>query len=213
LKIIAAFSILSALVSPVAYAGGFDAVVYNDATNTLVLKRSDGSSTECRLTHKLKDIQPKFNWSQEVVILTNTDYVGVSDLLQCSSGSVSPSSIPQHVGFVVDVNLQKKLYLALDVVTAGTISYAATVAKLGSDRPIGNFPGEYTRGKSMEKLQEEGFGYDDSSPGRISRDGRYVSADGSMECAIYSHPGIWDLQTGKTVVRSDGCEVLFKPAN
>jgi hypothetical protein len=207
---LAILAILSALASSAAYAAEFDAVVYTGVTNTLVLKRSDGVSSKCRLARKLKGVEPKFNWSQDVVILTSTDYVGVADVLGCLGGSVSPSSVPQGVGFVVDVNLRKKLYLALDVVTAGTISYAATVAKLGSDRPIGNFPGEYARGKSMEKLQEEGFGYDDSAPGRISRDGRYVSADGSMECAIYSHPGIWDLQTGKTVVRDDGCKSLFK---
>ncbi|WP_148654594.1 MULTISPECIES: hypothetical protein [Paraburkholderia] len=196
-----------------AHADDFASVQYDASNNSIALKRSDGASRQCVLARKLKDVDPKFNWNQQVVLLNNTDYVAVADVQQCTDGKASPSSIPPHVGFVVDVNLRKKLYLSLDVVTAGTISYAATVSKLGSNRPIGNFPGEYTRGKSMSKLQEEGFGYSESAPGRISEDGRYVSANGSMECAIYSHPGVWDLQTGKRVVRSDGCENLFSSGN
>lgn len=113
------------------------------------------------------------------------------------------------MGFVVDVNLKKKIYLALDVVTAGTFSYAATVSNLGDRRPLANFPGMYNPEKSMEKIQEEGFGYDESSLGRISPNGRYVSADGSMACDISAHPGVWDLQRKQKVVRADGCEKLF----
>jgi hypothetical protein len=182
---------------------------YDAQNNAITLTGSDGSSKTCALTERLREITPKLNWNHQVVLLTDTAFVSVSDVTACSGGKVAPSSIPKDVGFVVDVNLQERLYLALDAVSAGPISYAATVAKLGSSRPIGHFPGEYGRAKSMSELQREGFGYSETNPGRISSDGRYVSADGSMECAIYSHPGVWDLQTGKQIVKNEGCQGLF----
>lgn len=184
-------------------------VQYDAPDSVIVLNKTDGTSQQCVLTRKLEDAAPKFNWNQRVILLNNTDYVSVDAIQQCAGGKASPSSIPEHVGFVVDVNLEKKLYLSLDFVSVGVVTYAATVAKLGSKRPLGNFPGEYTVRKSVARLQEEGITYMDSSPGRISVDGRYVSADGSMECATYSHPGVWDLRTGKRVIRTDGCENLF----
>lgn len=134
-----------------------------------------------------------------------------------ADGRVEPSHIPGKVGFVVDVNSKRKIYLALDLVGVSPMAFTATVAKLGEIRSILNAPGIFSEEKGGQKIKEEAFGYIESTPGRISQGGRYVSADGSMDCRAEAYPGVWDLILKKNIKRQDGCESLFnkvdKPEN
>lgn len=184
-------------------------VKYDPARNAVALTHHGVVTSECKLQGQLKNVRPVLNWNKSIVLLTNIDYVTSEELRACESGSVQPSHIPDQVGFVVDVNPKAKMYLALDVIAASPPSYIALVAKLGSRKPVASFPGMYSAKKSMEKMQEEGLGYDENSPGRISPDGRYVSVDGSMNCDKGSFPGVWDLTTKKLVEGNPDCSSLF----
>lgn len=77
--------------------------------------------------------------------------------------------------------------------------------------------GSLVKKRGGQKIKEEAFGYIESTPGRISQGGRYVSADGSMDCRAEAYPGVWDLILKKNIKRQDGCESLFnkvdKPEN
>ncbi|MGF6244193.1 hypothetical protein P3T42_005958 [Paraburkholderia sp. GAS38] len=203
------FSLLACASSISAHADQLASVKYVDSSHSVALIDANNSATQCALDRQIKNISPHLNWNKQVILLSDVDYVSVADVLACRGGKVSASRIPARVGFVVDVNLKRNIYLSLDAVSAGPLTFAATVARLGKTTPLADFQGMYMPEKRFEKIQEEGFDYDDSMPGRISPDGRYVSANGSMDCTDDSYPGIWDLQTRKKVVRPDGCEQLF----
>lgn len=135
-----------------------------------------------------------------------------------ADGRVEPSHIPGKVGFVVDVNPKRKIYLALDLVGVSPMAFTATVAKLGEIRSILNAPGIFSEEKGGAKNQGGSLWlYRVDPPGRISQGGRYVSADGSMDCRAEAYPGVWDLILKKNIKRQDGCESLFnkvdKPEN
>lgn len=187
-----------------------DSVRYVDATGTLVLKDTLHAEKQCRIEPKINDAAPLFNWNKTIVILGSVEYVPVDSLIACTGGVASVRRIPAKVGAVADVNTPKNLYLALDIVNSTPETYIATVGHLGSTRPIADFPGMYSVAKGKSGVEKESFSYNESSPGRISPDGRYVSADGSMLCGDDSYPGVWDLERKQKIVRDDRCESLFK---
>ena len=109
-------------------------------------------------------------------------------MLRCVMSRPAPKVASTHhtyakkVGFLVDVNPEHKVYLALDLVGFSPMAFTATVARLGETRSILSAPGIFSDRKGDEKIKEESFGYVDANPGRISPNGRYVIADGSMDC-------------------------------
>ncbi|MEX3846297.1 hypothetical protein [Paraburkholderia sp. BR10882] len=192
------------------HAQDLDSVRYVASTGTIVLIDSQHAEKQCRIEPKMNDAAPLFNWNKTVVILGSVEYVPVDSLVACAGGVTAVRRIPAKVGAVADVNTAKNLYLALDVVSTTPETYTATVAHLGSTRPVADFPGMYGVAKGKSRVEKESFSYDESSLGRISPDGRYVSADGSMLCGDDSYPGVWDLERKQKVIREDGCESLFK---
>ncbi|WP_414439263.1 hypothetical protein [Burkholderia sp. 22PA0106] len=210
MKISKFFAVLIVFFSSGVCADGFESVSYVTSTGSIVVRDSHGAEKQCEIDQRLKDVTPQFNWNKTIVILGDIEYVTVDSLIACQGGKVQVERIPKKVGAVADVNVTKKLYLALDVVAVRPFSFIATVGRLGSDRAVANFPGMYSHSKSQQKIAEESFGYNELlSLARISADGRYVSADGSMSCGPDSYPGVWDLESKKNVVRDGGCESLF----
>jgi hypothetical protein len=192
------------------HAHEFESVRYVATSSTVVLADAQHAERQCRVEPKVEDSAALFNWDKTIVILGSREYVPVDALVACNGGVVTVEHIPAKVGAVADVNVAKNLYLALDLVSVSPYSYTATVAHLGSTRPIADFPGMYGATKGRSRIEKEAFIYDESTPARISPDGRYVSVDGSMQCGVDSYPGVWDLGRKQKVVRGDGCESLFE---
>jgi hypothetical protein len=185
-----------------------------DSTSNIVLIDSGNSIVKrCALSKTLKHVAPRFNWNKTIIILTNVDFVAVRDVEACFRGSVDPSHIPKEVGFLVDVNAEHKIYLSLDLVGVSPMAFTATVARLGETHSILDAPGIFNEKKGDEKIKEESFGYVETNPGRISPNGRFVSADGSMDCRPDAYPGVWDLILKKKVINETGCDALFKNGN
>ena len=110
----------------------------------------------------------------------------------------------------MDVNPEHEIYLALDFVGTSPMTFSATVARLNKTSSVLNAPGILSSDKSEERIKEESFGYVEAIPGRISPNGRYVSADGSMSCGPNAYPGVWDLLSKKNVINEKGCDALFE---
>lgn len=196
-----------------AVANPVTAVAFDASTNAVSVDGGGQGVSRCILSKKLTHVAPRFNWNKSIIILTDVDFVTVDDVRTCFGGSVQPSKIPAKVGFLVDVNPRYEIYLALDVVAVSPMAFSATVARLGATRSVLNAPGIFSWGKGEEQVKKEAFGYSDSTPGRISPNGRYVSADGMMDCSPNAYPGVWDLLLRKNVVSEDRCDDLFDSAD
>ncbi|HKR42628.1 MAG TPA: hypothetical protein VJU59_23635 [Paraburkholderia sp.] len=190
-----------------AQAQGSNSLRYDSATGVLVIAVGQHAEKRCMIEPRVKGSSPQFNWNDTIVILASREYVSVDSIVSCNNGVAPVRRIPAKAGFVVDVNLAKGIYLALDIFGTTPMSFSATVARLDSTRPVADFPGMYSASKSKRTIEEEAFTY--SGGGSISEDGRYVSADGTMQCTAESYPGVWDLVRKQRVVREDGCESLF----
>jgi len=188
----------------------FDRVNYGEADRAIKIFCGDRVVGLCQLENYLNDVRPIFNWDQSVIVLTSVDFVAVQEVLACSRGSVRALRIPDRVGFVVDVNLKKNIYLSLGPIYTPPLRFVAVVAKLGSRIPLGVYPGMYSARKTVRQMQREGgLVFFEDRPGRISPDGRYVSADGGMRCGDSEFPGVWDLKTKKLVKDRTDCAPLF----
>lgn len=196
-----------------AFADATGSVKFDASSNIISIESGSSIGKRCTLSKTLKHVVPHFNWNKTIIILTDVDFVAVRDVEACSRGRVNPLQIPKKVGFLVDVNLEHKVYLALDIVGVSPMTFTATVARLGETRSILSAPGIYSDKKTDEKIKEESFVYVEDDPGRISPNGRFVSADGSMDCRPDTYPGVWDLTLKKNVTNESGCDALFKNEN
>ena len=168
-----------------------------DSDPTVLIVRQDGSSEKrCRFPEKLAD--PILSSDGKAVIVTNNKYVLLSDIKACDKKRVNIFSTPASSGDLKDVNVDEKIYLALDFVSTQPFTYLATVARFGSRKNIVNLPGAYISGMRVQRLQKNSFSY--TQQPRISRDGRYVSPDGEFNCKTDGYPGVWDLKTRKRLM-------------
>lgn len=188
-------------------------VAFDPSTNVVSVDVGGKNASRCSLSQKLAHVAPRFNWNKSVIILTDIDFVTVQDIQTCAGGRVRSSRIPKTVGFLVDVNPRYGIYLALDIEAVSPMAFSATVARLGATHSVLDAPGIFNREKGEERVKEEAFGYADSTPGRISSNGRYVSADGTMDCTSNAYPGVWDLLLRKNVISEEGCDDLFDSAD
>lgn len=170
----------------------------------------------CTLENKALKAQMSFDKS--AVILSDTEFISMSTLEKCGTHPLKADHISSTVGLLVDVNISKGLYLALDPISASPLSFLATVGRIGSSRNLVNLSGAYVEGVSLAQLQAGGFAFNpDTDPPRIAPNGRFVSPGGSPDCSESAYPGVWDLENNKRVVfaglRQDHqseCDVLFR---
>ncbi|GLS05363.1 hypothetical protein GCM10007860_25150 [Chitiniphilus shinanonensis] len=151
----------------------------------------------------------------EAVILSEREYVPVRGLVQCKEQvPVVVKEIPEGVGFLVDINIRKGIYLTLDFISTNPLSYLATVARIGHSKNIVSLPGAYVESADLQELQRYGFGFDpESDRPRISLSGRYVSPSGKIDCSSDAYPGVWDIKKKIKVTISGSnstCEQLFE---
>ena len=178
--------------------------IRGDGRAILLVDSKDGRQVECAV----KGIKGNgivsnliLNSQKDAIIVSDTDFVLVGDIIACKNGSVKAISIPDKVdGFLADVNLRAGIYLALGVQSFPPRLYLATVAKFGSSKNLVKLPGSTLGG-----TDKTAFTYDEQRPGRISSDGRYVAPSGVIECDEDSYPGVWDIEKKvRVVIRTSG---------
>jgi len=175
----------------------------------------NGTIRKCLISGKVE--QAKLSTDNSVVIISGNTYIPTSKLKNCGANPIAPRKTPSKSGFLVDINLSRKIYIALFPVTTQPMMFLATVSSLGSSKSIVTLPGAYVPGSSIEQQRQSAFAYSEEGgpQARISRSGRYVSVNGVIECSENSYPGIWDIRRNKKVVISDDpsylkCMSLFE---
>ncbi|WP_459710661.1 hypothetical protein [Paraburkholderia sp. 2C] len=152
------------------------------------------------------------SFDKSAVIISERGYVPVNSLKECVPNKVvHVSMIPARVGQLADINLNKRLYVAVDFISVNPMSYLATVARLNSTRNLVTLPGAYIPGRKFSKLRESGFmSLGNAGSALISPDGRYVAPAGQIDCSDYASPGVWDIEKNKIVLTSEqSCRELF----
>jgi hypothetical protein len=171
---------------------------------------------KCYISQKID--RAKLSTDHSALIVSYNSYISTEKLKNCqSSKKIKTEKIPGKTGFLVDINLDRKIYISLDFVSTQPMLYLATVARLGSSKNLVTLPGTYVSSDSLKRQQQKAFAYseDTENSPRISKNGRYVSVDGQMDCAENSYPGVWDIQENKKVIIFDNstyekCNYLFK---
>ncbi|RAR48284.1 hypothetical protein C7401_15236 [Paraburkholderia unamae] len=171
----------------------------------------DGKQIHCSL-----DISPTYavqSTDGQSIMVSDRGYVLKSDLKNCQAGSnLHVKNIPDGVGFLSDINVPQGIYISLDFVSTQPMLYLATVAKIGTKRNLINLDGAYIVGKSINQLKKAAFSTSgDAGSSIISPDGRYVAADGQIDCSQDAYPGVWDVSKNSRVFAdTDACNALFK---
>lgn len=182
--------------------------------NDSITITKDGKSHVCKLDQK-----PKFSLENAVesfdkksVIVSNVGYVKMESLDTCDTAiPVHISFIPDKVGVLVDINLAKGIYLAVDFVNVQPFRYLATIAYISSTKNLVTLPGAYIKGSKLPDQKKYAFsGSGDAESGMISTDGQYAAPDGIVDCKEDASPGVWDILKNKRVVTDEAsCNQLF----
>jgi hypothetical protein len=180
-------------------------ITIGEQKNSIVYKRKN-SETICLISVPIRELT--LTGDGKALIIDINSYLLIDDLKKCSFESPKVYSTPKEAGALKDLNVNSKIYLALDFINVAPFRYLATVSKLGSTKNLIRLPGVNLSGQPLATLQQSGF-LEIKQP-RISPDGRFVSADGRIDCSLNRFPGIWDLKTKKRIYLDDlACKDLF----
>jgi hypothetical protein len=80
------------------------------------------------------------NSDGKAIILTSNKCVLLSDVKTCDAKQIRLFSIPARVGELKDINVDEKIYLALDFVSTQPFTYLATVAHFRSEKISSAYP-------------------------------------------------------------------------
>lgn len=170
------------------------------ALKSLIIVTPHGAEPIRRCAIEAQADQALLSHDGSALIISSTGYIPIARLQKCSSTPLRILNIPTNVGFLADINLDKGIYLSLDVVGAAPLSFLATVAKLGSKTNLSDLPGSYEPHDSIDILQASSFTYSEEDKPKISPNGRYVSPSGRVDCGENAYPGVWDLTEAIRVV-------------
>ncbi|WP_250463368.1 hypothetical protein [Caballeronia sp. GAFFF2] len=151
-------------------------------------------------------------YDEAAIIVSGRGYVEKKDLEDCSDNKkIHVHNIPGHVGVLTDVNVEQKLYVALDFVTVQPYTWLATIAKLGTSKNLVSLRGAYIPRQSLSNMKKFSFGGSgDAGSSIISLDGKFVAPNGEVGCEENSYPGVWDiLKNERVVTDSSACSSLF----
>ncbi|NSX06284.1 hypothetical protein [Cupriavidus gilardii] len=165
----------------------------------VAIQDGNGKTLVCELGFKADSAEPSSDGA--ALIVSDTEYVLMEDLSRCEQARPSKKSIPAAAGTLIDLNINKDIYLSIDPISTTPPSFLATIARIGTSRNLVGIPGAYVKSMPLEQLQKYGFAYDDSrAKGRLSADGRFASPNGEMDCGPNSYPGVWDISANRKVV-------------
>jgi hypothetical protein len=184
--------------------------------------RAKGDSIEMQVNGESKicqlDVAPLFavkSFNEQAVIVSDRGYLSVESLQNCRKDvPIRVSLIPDGVGYLADINISKKIYVALDFVSTRPFLYLATVAHIGSKKNLLTVDGSYIRGRNVSALKVHAFSAS-GEPGSaaISPDGRFVAPNSQILCTADAQPGVWDvLRNRRVVTNDDACVALFSTA-
>ncbi|CAB3762718.1 hypothetical protein [Paraburkholderia humisilvae] len=166
----------------------------------------------CLLDREISSSVESFD--KAAVIVSGNGYVPVDSLKVCPADTpVHVFTTPQSAGILVDVSLNKNLYVAVDIVTLRPMGFLATVACLNSTRNLVNMLGAYVAGRKLSELKQYAFS-SSGEPGSaaISPDGRYVAPAGQIFCDANAWPSVWDIEHNRKVLTDEqSCRSLFYP--
>lgn len=164
-----------------------------------------GVDIHCRIDEK--PVDAKMSSDGEVVIVSGTGYIPVSELSGCQSSKIiHVKKAALHVGFLSDINLKTGIYASMVPVSVSPLSFVAVVAKLGNDTNLIKKPGFYRKGVGESKLEEEASS---SMKPVISLDGRYLSVD-VQQCGTDQSVEVFEIKSGKTrTIGNQACNSLF----
>ncbi|MEX3937454.1 hypothetical protein AB4Y32_37970 [Paraburkholderia phymatum] len=157
-------------------------------------------------------VYAKESYDRSALILSQRNYVKADRLKNCKPNeTVVVSSIPDHVGFLSDINLAKGIYVSLDLISVTPASYLAMVARVGTKRNLVTLNGVYLKGRPLKYLSKYGFDSDgEAGASIISQDGRYVAPNGKVSCVLDAYPGVWNIKLNRRVVTDEvTCNGLF----
>lgn len=165
----------------------------------VAMRDGSGKALVCELGFKADSAEPSSDGA--ALIVSDTEYVLIEDLSRCEQARPSKKRIPAAAGTLIDLNINKGIYLSIDSISTTPLSFLATIARIGTSRNLVDIPGAYVPSMPLEQLQKYGFAYDDSrAKGRLSADGRFASPNGEMDCGPDSYPGVWDISANRKVV-------------
>ncbi|SAL52958.1 hypothetical protein AWB72_05655 [Caballeronia concitans] len=183
---------------------------YEVIPGAIRITREGSNARICRIDAKALYAIESFDKS--ALIVSNAGYVNAKDLNKCpAAGVIHVSQISGKLGVLSDINLSKRIYVALDFVTVQPYSWLATVARIGSTKNLVSLNGTYKVGMSLDELRTHAFGGSGGAgTSVISPSGRYVAPSGEMTCAEDSYPGVWDIAENKRVITDQSsCSALF----
>lgn len=160
----------------------------------------DGRTRTCQVEAEIAKAVISFD--ESALIVSHDSYIPIEEIRDCGEQSITPKNIPPKSGILSDINLSHNIYIALLPVSTEPLSYLATVSNIQSDKNLISLPGAYVEGSSEEDQLQSAFVYSDDgeSLSKIAKNGRYVSADGEIECSEDAYPGVWDILDNKKVV-------------
>ncbi|WP_250452827.1 hypothetical protein [Caballeronia sp. ATUFL_M2_KS44] len=167
-------------------------------------------SRKCKLDDKA--IYAIESFDKSALIISDTGYVSTKALGECSaSGVLHASHISRKLGILSDINLSRRVYVALEFVSVQPYLWLATVARIGSSRNLVSLNGAYRLGELPSEMRRHAFGGSgDAGTSIISPSGRYVSPSGEITCAGDSYPGVWDISKNERVITDQSsCSALF----
>ena len=141
----------------------------------------------------------KISFDKKAIIVNAKRYLLISDLLNCNDSKyVQEQKIPGTVGWLADINVQHKIYVAVDMEDSTPWGCIATVAKLPGSKNIISMPGTNIVKSRKKNTNNISCSYEPF----ISPDGRYITLN-SIQCSSDNiKPSVWDIKNDKGVVFS-----------
>jgi hypothetical protein len=183
----------------------------------LLSKKSAADNRTCLIDERVT--RAALTHDGQSLMINESALVLVSSLQNCGTQRIKPLKIPKRSGMLVDFHAESMTYISHLLVTTQPFSYLAIVAKLDGTRSIVSLPGAFVEGQSKSQRLRQAFVYEeDGGPSaKISRDGRYATVSGVVDCSEDAFPGVWNLQTKSRVVLKEPaapgnlkCKALFE---
>ena len=160
--------------------------------------RENSLQRTCHLDRPILD-GIKLSFDKKALIVNAKKYLIINDLINCNdSKRVVEQQIPNSVGWLTDINITHKIYIAVDMEYSTPMGCVATVGKLPSAKNLISMPGtNIVKGKRKNSSHihcvEESF---------ISPDARYIALV-DINCRDdIPNSGVWDIKTDKKVIFS-----------
>ena len=165
----------------------------------IYLYQSNKLIKTCRLDRPADEDFFRSSFDKQAIIVDTHGYLLIDDLLKCNDSKYLKAHKTPEVGWLTDINVKHKIYVAVDLLYSPPTTCIATVGRLPSPRNIISMPGTDVG----NKRDKRGWSIDCVSEPLISPDGRYVSLE-NIDCRDSGATGVWDIKKNKKVIFSRG---------